>query len=126
LLNTTYQQWRSIWQMREMKMHALVHLCHKGRCYLDPSQICHLHWWLTNTFLNHMDIFHVYTDVRINKLTEMQPWFQNSWRCTLFEATFPVGRTGSNLPHFNHAEQTQMFWVIIELWQGVAWVLWLR
>jgi len=36
-----------------------------------PGQVCHLKWWLTMYFGDHLDIFYMYAEMGNNKCTEM-------------------------------------------------------
>jgi len=88
-----------------------------------PGPVCHLKWWLTKFFGDHLDIFYMYADMGNDERTEMQLKFQDSPNPSVFVTTPKVGGTGPNLTAANHAVITQKFWVLNEQRQAFAWVV---
>jgi len=91
-------------------------------CLLS-GQVCHLKWWLTKFFADHLDIFYMYAEMGNKESTEMQLKFQDSPNPSVFVTTPKVGGTGLNLTAANHAVMTQKFWVLNEPLQAVARVV---
>jgi hypothetical protein len=88
-----------------------------------PGQVCHLKWWLSNFFADHLDIFYMYAEMGNDERTEMQLKFQDSLNPSVFVTTPKVGGTDLNLTAANHAVITQKFWVLNQLRQAFAWVV---
>jgi hypothetical protein len=82
-------------------------------------------WWPTMYSADHVDIFHMYTEMGIIKRTEMQLKFQNFWNPSVFKTTPKVPRIGLTRTAVNHAVVTQQFGVLDMLLQDVAWGVWL-
>jgi len=91
-------------------------------CPLD-GQVRHLKWWLTKNFADHVDIFHMYAEMRNDGRTEMQLRFQDSCNPSVFVMTPKVGGTGLNHTAANHAVITQKLWVLNEQRQAFARVV---
>jgi len=36
-----------------------------------PAQVRHLNWWLTNCFVDHVDIFHIYVEMGNDECAQM-------------------------------------------------------
>jgi len=89
-----------------------------------PGQVCHLKWWLTKYFADHVDILHMYAEMCNDEQAEMHLKFQDSHNPSVFVTTPNVGRISLNLTAANHAVITQMFWVLNEQWQAFARVVW--
>ena len=92
-------------------------------CCPLPDQVCHLKWWITKFFADHVDIFHMYAEMGNDEHTEMQLKFQDSRDPSVFITTPKVGWTGLNLTAANHAVITQKCWVLNEQWQAFAQVV---
>jgi len=88
-----------------------------------PGQVHHLKWWLTKSFVDHVDIFHMYAEMGNDERTEMQLKFQDSQNPTVFITTPKVGGTGLNLTAANLAVIAQKFWVLHEQRQAFAQVV---
>jgi len=72
-----------------------------------------------------LDIFYIYAEMGNHERTQMQLKFQESPILSVFVTTPRVGGTGLNLTPANHAVITQKFWVLNELRQAFARVVWL-
>ena len=94
-------------------------------CCPLPGKVCHLKWWLTTYFAEHVDIFHMYVEMGNDERTEMQLKFQDSRDPSVFITTPKAGWTGLILTTANRAVITQMFWVLNKQQQAFAWVVWL-
>jgi len=90
---------------------------------LLPGQVRHLKWWLTELFVEHLDIVYMYAEMGNDQRTEMQLTFQDSQNPSVFVTTPKVGGTGLNLTAANHAVMTQKFWVLNEQRQAFARVV---
>jgi hypothetical protein len=88
-----------------------------------PGQVCHLKWWHTQFFADHLDNFYMYVEMGNDERTEMQLTFQDSPNPSVFVTTPTVGGTGLNLTAANHAVITQKFWVLNEQRQAFARVV---
>jgi len=88
-----------------------------------PGQVCHLKWWLTKYFADHVDTFHMYAEMGHDECTEMQLKLQGSQIHSVFVTTPKVGSTGLYLRAANHAVTTQKFWVLNEQWLPFARVV---
>jgi len=97
-----------------------------------PGQVCHLKWWLTKLFADHVDTFYMYAEMGNDECTEMQLKFQDSPNPSVFVTspnpsvfvtTPKVGGPGRNLTAANHAVITQKFWVSNEQRQAFARVV---
>ena len=88
-----------------------------------PGQVCHLKWWLTKFFADHLDIFYIYAEMGNDERTEMQLKFHDSPNPSVFVTTPEVGGTGLNLTAANDAVITQKFWVLNEQRQAFAGVV---
>ena len=69
-----------------------------------------------------MDIFYIDAEMGNDEHTEMQLTFQDVPNSSAFVTTPKVGRKGHELIAANHAGITDMFWVLNEQQQAVAWV----
>jgi len=85
-----------------------------------PGQVCHLKWWLTKYFADHVDTFHMYAEMGHDECTEMQLKLQGSRIHSVFVTTPKVGSTGLYLRAANHAVTTQKFWVLNKQWLPFA------
>jgi len=92
-------------------------------CCPQPGHVCHVKWWLTKFFADHLDIFYRYAEMGNDERTEMQLKFQDSPNPSVFVTTPNVGGTGLNLTAANLAVMTQKFWVLNELRQAFARVV---
>jgi len=88
-----------------------------------PGQVCHLKWWLTKFFADHLDIFYMYAEMGNDERTEMQFKFQDSPNPSEFVSAPKVDGTGLNLTAANHAVLTQKFWVLNDQCQALAQVV---
>jgi len=98
---------------RERHEHALPSTLPPQKAVLFcplPGQICHLKWWLTKYFADHVDIFHMYADMGNDKQTEMPLIFQDSRDPSVFVMTSNVGGPGLNLTARNHPVVAQKLW----------------
>jgi len=85
-----------------------------------PAQVGDLKWWLSKYFVDHVDIFHMYAEMGIDELTEMQLKFQDSRNALVFITTPKVGGTGVHVTAANHGVITQKFSVLNKPWQPLA------
>jgi hypothetical protein len=76
-------------------------------------------------YVDHVDIFHIDAKMGNNERTEMQPKFQHLHNPSVFVATPKVGRTSLNDIQAYHAVITQKYWVLNELWQAFAQLVFL-
>ena len=81
---------------------------------LLPGEVRHMKWWLTQFFVDNLDIFYMFAEMGNDEPTEMQLKFQDSPNPSVFVTTPKVGGTGLNLTAANHAVITQKFWVLNE------------
>jgi len=96
----------------------------KGLLYCPlPGQVCHLKWWLTKYFADHVDIFHMYAEMDNDQRTEMHLKFHDSWNPIGLVTTNNIGGTCTNLSAANHTVITQKFWVLNEQRQAFARVV---
>jgi len=79
-----------------------------------PGQVRHLKWWLTQFFVDNLDIFYMFVEMGNDERTEMLLKFPDSPNPSRFVTTPNVGGTGLNLTAANHAVITQKFWVLNE------------
>jgi len=79
-----------------------------------PGLVGHLKCWLTKCFEDHLDVFHMYTEMGNDERTEMRLKFHDSPNPSVFVTTSTVGSTGRNLTAANNAVITQTFWVLNE------------
>jgi len=85
-----------------------------------PGHVCHPMGWLTNYFVDHVDIFQMYSELGNDEHTQMQLKFQDSRNPSVFITTPNVCRTALNPTAANHAVITQKFRVLSEKWQAFA------
>jgi len=90
-----------------------------------PGQVRHLKWWLMKCFTDNVGIFDIYAEMSHDECTDMQLKFQDSRNPSVFITTSKVGGTGPNITAANHVILTQKFWVLNELRQAFARVVWL-
>jgi len=88
-----------------------------------PGQVHHLKWWLTQFFVDNLNIFYMLAEMGNDERTEMQLKFQHSPNPSVFVTTPKVGGTGLNLTAANHAVITHKFWVLNEQCQAFARVV---
>jgi hypothetical protein len=69
-----------------------------------------------------LDIFYIDAEMGNDERTEMQLTFQDVPNSSVFVTTPKVGRKGHELIAANHVGITDMFWVVNEQQQAVAWV----
>ena len=74
-----------------------------------PGQVGHFKRWLTNYFVDHVGIFHMYAEMGNDERKEMQLKLQDSRNPSGFIAMPNVGGTSQNLTAGNHAVITQKF-----------------
>jgi len=91
--------------------------------YPLPGQVCHLKWWLTKFFADHLDIFYMYAELGNDEHSEMQLKFQNLPNPSVFVTAPNVGGTGLKLTAANHAVISQKFWVLNAQREAFAWVV---
>jgi len=88
-----------------------------------PGQVCHLKWWLTKFFGDHLDIFYMYAEMGNDEHTEMQLKFQDLPNPSVLVTTPKVGGTGLNLTAANHAVITRKFWLLNDQCQAFVQVV---
>jgi hypothetical protein len=88
-----------------------------------PGQVCHLKWWLTKFFADHLDNVYMHAEMGNNQRTEIQLKFQDLQNPSVFVTTTKVGGTGLHLTAAKHAVLTQKFWVLNEKRQAFARVV---
>jgi SNF2 family DNA or RNA helicase len=67
--------------------------------------------WITDFFVDHLDIFYMYAEMGNDEGIEMQLKIQDSPDSSAFITTPRVSGKGINLTAANHAVITQKFWV---------------
>ena len=87
------------------------------------GHVCHLKWWLTKLFMDHLDIFYMNLEMGNDGRSEIPLKFENSPNPSVFVTTPKVGGTGFNLTAPNHAVIAQKFWVLNDLREVFAWVV---
>jgi hypothetical protein len=68
-----------------------------------PGKDRHLHWRLTKYFADHVNIFHMYSEMGNDKQTEMQPKYLDSHNLSAFVMAPNVGGTWQILTAANYA-----------------------
>jgi len=126
LTKMTHQERLSFWNMREMKMCSLVHPPQKvAWLYHLHDLVRHMKCSLTEHVADHGDISHMNAEMGNDRCTEIQLTFWDSQNPFVFVTTPKVPATGITLAGGNGAVITLMFWLLNQLWQAFAWVIWL-
>jgi hypothetical protein len=91
--------------------------------YLLPGQVWHLTRLLSNCFVNHVDIFHMYPEIGNDNHTDIQHNFLEAGTPSVIVTTPTADGTSLNLTASKCAITTQMFWVLNTQWQAFTYVV---
>ena len=89
------------------------------------GQVCHKKWWLAKYFVDHMDIWYMYTEMGNYTCKEMQLKFQILPNHSASVTTPKVHGIALNLPAAHHVVVMQIIWLFTIQLQVFASIVWL-